>query len=108
MFDRMLVFFLADPRRLTSLGTAFGWVGGFLLVSGMVGRVITKAVSVVHGITGNRHSEATLGDVLPTYISVWMPESAVGFCLATLMLALGLWFLRTGQAYERQLGIWPY
>ena len=105
MLDRLIDFFLTDPGRLRSLGSALARVGGVLLVAGLVGRVATTAVSAVHGLAGARSVEANLGDVLPEYFSFWVPESALGFGLALLMLALGLWAARTGRTYERHLGL---
>lgn len=96
MLDLMIDFVLADPCRLTSLGAAFGRVGDFPLVAGLVGSAATTAVCRL---------EANLGDVFPDYLSPWMPESEPGFCLATLMPALVPRAVRTGRANERQFGI---
>lgn len=103
MLDSLIGFFLTDPRRLTPLGSALTRVGGFLLVAGLVGRVATTAVSAVHGLAGARSLESSLTDVLP--VSFWIPDSAPGFSLAVLTLVLGLWAVRAGRAYERQLGL---
>ncbi|GAB4088310.1 hypothetical protein GCM10028785_09790 [Hydrogenophaga soli] len=48
-------------------------------------------------------AEVALSDVLPGYLSVWMPESAHGFAVAMLLLIAGLIASRTGRVYERYL-----
>ena len=104
MLERLLNFFLAEPHRLTILGAALARAGGFFLIAGLVGQVATTAASTVQGLAHIRPATASLSDVLPEYLSTWMPESALGFSLVALMLALGLWTVRVGRAYERQLG----
>lgn len=105
MLDRLIDFVLENPRRLTSLGAVLGRAGGFLLIAGLVGRAATTAASAMDGLAGAHRSEVRLGDVLPGYLDLWVPETALGFGLAALMLVLGLWAARTGRAYERHLGI---
>lgn len=104
MLDRLLDYFLGEPRRLVALGAALVRIGGFLLVAGLVGQVATTAVSAVKGLAVAPRVEVPLADVLPGYLSSWMPESVLGFGLALLLLAAGLLAARTGRVYERYLG----
>jgi hypothetical protein len=39
-------------------------------------------------------------EVLPMYLSWWMPESAFGFCVALFLIACGVIAARTGRAYQ--------
>ncbi len=104
MLDRLLDYFLGEPRRLVALGAALVRIGGFLLVAGLVGQVATTTVSAVKVLAGAPRVEVPLADVLPGYLSSWMPESALGFGLALFLVAGGLVAARTGRVYERFLG----
>ncbi len=107
MLERLIDYYLAEPGRLTSLGTALARVGAFLLVAGLVGEVATTAASAVKGLAGAHHLHVTVGDVLPGYLSVWMPEGIFGFGMALLILTTGLWATRAGRIYEREVGASP-
>jgi hypothetical protein len=104
MVDRLIDYFLSEPRRLVALGAALVRFGGFLFVAGLVGQVATTAVSVVKALGGATRVDVPLADVLPDYLSYWMPESALGFGVALLLLAAGLVATRTGRVYERYMG----
>ncbi len=101
MFDRILEHFLGEPRRLISLGFAMVRCGGFLMVAGLVGYAATTAVSVARGMATPARPEVPLAEVLPTYLSWWMPESAFGFGLALFLIVGGVVAARTGRAYQR-------
>jgi hypothetical protein len=104
MLERLMGYFLIEPRRLVALGAALVRVGGFLFVAGLVGQAATTAVSAVKGLAGTERVDVPLAYVLPDYLSFWMPESALGFSLALLLLATGLVVTRTGRVYERFMG----
>lgn len=104
MLERLLHFFLSEPRRLTSLGEALIRTGGFLLIAGLIGRVATTATSAVHSLSGIQRTGASLGDLLPEYLSFWIPEGTLGFSLAAFVIAFGLWTVRFGRVCERHLG----
>lgn len=100
MLERLTVYFITEPRRLVSLGAALVRAGGFLLVAGLIGQVATTGVAAVKRLGGGAQVEVTLTEVLPGYLSAWMPESALGYTVAILMLIAGLIATRTGRAYE--------
>ncbi len=100
MFDRLQEHFLGEPRRLVSLGVALTRAGGFLLVAGLVGSAATTAVSVAQGMATHSRPDVQLAEVLPMYLSWWMPESAFGFCVALFLIACGVIAARTGRAYQ--------
>ena len=104
MFDRFFDFFLTEPRRLISLGAALARLGGGLFIVGLIGQVATTAASVMRGLAGGPRPEVLLADVLPGYLSVWMPESIPSFGFALLLVAGGVWAARTGRTYQRYLG----
>ena len=101
MFDRMLEHFLSKPRRLIALGVALVRCGGFLLVAGVIGYAATTAVSVARGMATHARPEVQLAEVLPIYLSWWMPESAFGFCASLFLIACGVIAARAGRAYQR-------
>lgn len=104
MLDRLIDYFLSEPRRLVTLGAALVRVGGLLFIAGLVGQMATTAVSAVKGLAGAARVDVSLADVLPDYLSLWMPESSIGFGVALLLVAAGLVAARTGRVYERHLG----
>ncbi|WP_349742942.1 hypothetical protein [Roseateles cavernae] len=104
MLERLTDYFISKPRRLVTLGAALVRAGGFLLVAGLVGQAATTAASAVNALGGAARAEVALSEVLPGYLSVWMPESAFGYAVAILLLIAGLFAARTGRVYERYLG----
>lgn len=104
MLERMIDYFLSEPRRLVTLGAALVRSGGFLFVAGFVGHVATTAASAVKGLAGATRVDVPLADVFPDYLSFWMPESVTGFCFALLLVVAGVAAARTGRVYERYLG----
>lgn len=104
MLERLTDYFISKPRRLVALGAALVHAGGVLLVAGLVGQVATAGASAVKGLDGAARAEVAPSDVLPGYLSVWMPESAFGFAVAMLLLIAGLIAARTERVYERYLG----
>lgn len=105
MLERLLHFFFSEPGRLTSLGEAMACTGGFLLIAGLIGRVATTATSATQSLSGIHRTGASLGDLLPEYLSFWIPEGALGFSLTALVIAFGLLAVRTGRVYERHMGV---
>lgn len=104
MLERFVDFFLTEPRRLVSLGTMLVRLGGALFIAGLIGHVATTGVSVVKGLAGGPRTDVLLADVLPGYVSTWVPETVAGFGLALLLLVAGLWAARIGRTYQRYLG----
>jgi hypothetical protein len=102
MLERLVDYFLTQPKRLVGLGQALAQFGGFLLVGGVIANAATKSLSVVRGMVGD-HTESTLADLLPGLPTWWVPESAVGFALAVLLTLAGVVALHTGRLYERAL-----
>ncbi|MCA2967268.1 MAG: hypothetical protein INH43_01985 [Acidobacteriaceae bacterium] len=105
MYERLVDFFLTEPRRLILLGALLVRTGGALVIAGLVGQVATTAVSAVKGLAGGLRPNILLADVLPGYLSVWMPESIPSFSFGMLLVASGVWADRTGRTYQRCLGL---
>lgn len=104
MLELLTNYFLAKPRRLVALEAALVRAGGFLLVAGLVGQVANIGASAVKRLGGGAQAEVALSDELPGYLHAWMPESALGYAVAILMLVAGLIAARTGRVYERYMG----
>jgi hypothetical protein len=105
MFERLVDFFLTEPRRLILLGALLVRTGGALVIAGLVGQAATTAVSAVKGLAGGPLPDVLLADVLPGYLSVWMPESIPSFAFALFLVVSGVWAARTGRTYQRCLGL---
>ena len=101
MFDRLIDYFLNEPRRLVDLGAAMVKVGGFLCIAGIAGQVVTTGVSAARSIGTHVRVEVALAEVLPDFLSWWMPEGVIGFAFAVLVLVTGLVAVRTGRVYQR-------
>jgi hypothetical protein len=101
--DRLIDHLLSEPRRLVAVRSALVRFGGFVLITGLVGHAATTAVTAAKGIGGSPRVDVPLADVLPGYPSFWMPESALGFGVALLLVGVGLAAARTGRAYERHM-----
>jgi len=84
MNERLKGYFVGESRHRVSLSAELVCIGGFLLDAGLVGRAATTAVSAVKGMAGAERVDVHLADVLPHYLSTWMPESALNFSLALL------------------------
>lgn len=103
MLEHLVDYFLTRPKRLVALGQVLTRFGGFLVVLGVIAHAATKSLSVVRGMAGVRQTDTTLADLLSAVPTWWVPESAVGFGLAALLLLAGLVALHTGHMYERVL-----
>lgn len=103
MFDRLIDYFLSEPRWLVRLGATLVQTGGFLFVAGLVGQVATTAVSAVRRVAIHARPDVALAEVLPDYLNWWMPEGLPGFAMALLLLVTGLVVIRTGRVYQRWL-----
>jgi hypothetical protein len=104
MLERVQDYYMSEPRRLVSLGAALVRLGGFLLVAGLAGRMATIAMATAHGLAGGGRTDIGLANVLPAFLSWWMPESVIGFGLSLLLVASGLVAARTGRLYQRAMG----
>ena len=103
MLEHLVDYFLTRPKRLVALGRVLTRFGGFLVVLGAIAHAATKSLSVVRGMAGAHQTDPTLADLLPAVSTWWVPESAVGFGLAALLLLAGVVAVHTGRMYERVL-----
>lgn len=104
MLERIIDYFLGQPRRLLELGRALLNSAGVLFIAGMVGyTAVTVATAVARSVSKGANTVVTLADVLPAIPTWWVPESGLGFGLAAALGLVGAVALQTGRAYERVL-----
>lgn len=96
-------YFLSQPRRLVALGRGLLNVAGLIMVAAAVAHAATTAASIVRGIGGGARPSMLLTELLPSVPTWWVPESAMGLCLAVLIALGGAIALHTGRMYEKLL-----
>ncbi|MDO9074122.1 MAG: hypothetical protein Q7U73_12745 [Rubrivivax sp.] len=104
MLDSLVDYFLSEPRRMSLVGAFLARFASFLVVAGLVGQLAVTATESIKRLVPQAQAAVRLADVLPSYPSWWIPESALGFGGALLLLVAGLALARTGRVYERQFG----
>jgi len=105
MFDRLLIFFLSKPGRISLLGAFMTRIGSFLLLIGLVGQVAVTAIESIKQLVPQAQTNVsiTVADVLPEYLAMWIPEGGFGFGGALLLVAAGMTLVGMGKDYKRQL-----
>lgn len=104
MWERLEDYFLTEPERLIGLGRGLVFLGGWLILFGLAGNVVTSAANGI-GIIG-RHPSAvkTLADIYPSLPTWWVPESIVGALPAMMLTSIGIWFALEGKRIRRLIG----
>lgn len=97
MFEKILDVFLEKPKRLVTLGELLITLGYWLGIAGLVGKVATTAVGTLTGMVSRSANAGTLAEIYPSLPTAWVPESALGFAFAVLILLVGLWLKHTGS-----------
>jgi hypothetical protein len=81
---------LQRPKLAHLVGRGLFSLGGLLIVLGLIGRVAKTGVNTIRE-RGNLPSFSTLAELYPT-LPVWfVPEGPLGFILAALFAALGVY-----------------
>lgn len=104
MLERVGDYFLTEPDRLVSLGSALFYLGGWLILFGLAGNVATSAANGIGAISGHAGAVKTLADIYPSFPTWWIPESIVGAMPALFIAAVGLWINQTGKRIRRFMG----
>lgn len=103
MLDRVLGYFLKEPRRLENLGSTFASIGAIIIVIGLYAHVATTASSALAFLSRQTSTVRTLAELYPLLPTWWVPESLFGGLLAVLLTAIGLWLNAIGQQIRRVL-----
>jgi hypothetical protein len=104
MLERLEDYFLTEPERLIGLGRALVYLGGMLIMFGLVGHVATSAANGIGIIGGHADTVKTLADIYPSLPTWWVPESIIGALPAIVTSALGIWLTLTGKRLRRLIG----
>ncbi|HVZ42522.1 MAG TPA: hypothetical protein VHA82_01845 [Ramlibacter sp.] len=98
MFERMYLWLIERPGRLTSMGRAVITAGSLLLVLGAIGRVLVTAASFAPG--SRMSGLAGLGLPFPTLV---VPESMFGVLTCLVLIGFGSYAMYVGRSMERLL-----
>jgi hypothetical protein len=103
MFDKVLVFFMAEPRRLESLGSTLASIGAAVILVGLFGHLAVVATGAVGGLAGHSNTVNSLAQIYPSLPTWWIPEGIVGGLPALFLVAAGIWLNVTGKRIRRFL-----
>lgn len=103
MIDKMLNAFIENPKRLVALGELLITLGCWLGLAGLLGKVATTAVGAISSMASRNGNVAALAEIYPALPTAWVPESAIGFVLTLLILALGLCLRHIGRQFAHHL-----
>ena len=103
MYEALIDYFLNKPTRLASLGRALFGSFSTLIIVGLYGRLATAGVSMILGLDNSKVAYRTLGDVYPSLPTWFVPETAFGFTLCTLVTVIGVYVSFAGRKLERFL-----
>ncbi|MGA0609442.1 hypothetical protein [Caldimonas sp. KR1-144] len=101
--DRVIEYFLTEPRRLTSLGRALIRFGGGVLTIGAIGNVANAAVGIVQTMGKKLATEQTLATLYPSLPTWWIPESIVGCLPAVVAVITGIVLTQMGERLRAYL-----
>lgn len=106
MLEKIMDFFLANPRRMSAFGELLISLSTWLGTAGLLGAVVTTAVGAMHSLAPQvQHPSAqSLADIYPALPTGWVPESAAGVFITLAIFILGLWLKQTGRQVERLIG----
>lgn len=88
----------AAPKVALLAGQALFAFGGFLIISGLIGRVATTAINSTRSVSKLPPLSA-LRDAYPTYTLWWVPETFLGYVLPALFAAAGIYVVLTAKRF---------
>ncbi|HEY8359270.1 MAG TPA: hypothetical protein VIL30_17615 [Ramlibacter sp.] len=100
MVERIYIWFMEHPRRMTSLGQLLVVCGGGLLVLAAIGKVLLLVASM------GKPSAITLAATFPQLPTLLVPETAIGVASAFVVVLAGLVAYVHGRKFERLLARW--
>jgi len=103
MFERVLDYFMTEPRRLMNLGSTLTSIGTITIVIGLIAHVATTATNVFGNLAGQATAVKSLADIYPSLPTWWIPESIVGGLPVVLLTTAGLVLNATGRQIRRIL-----
>ncbi|MEJ7929885.1 MULTISPECIES: hypothetical protein [Ramlibacter] len=80
----------AAPKLALLAGQSLFALGGFLIVSGLIGRVTTTAINSSRSLS-KLPALTGLREAFPTYALWWVPESLLGYALPGLLAIGGIY-----------------
>lgn len=103
MHEIMLTFFLLRPRRLVLMGQSLLKLAGFVVVAGLIGRVVTTGLASMRHFQTTEHGALPLTALLPNLPTWWVPETTLGFTAAAILALMAVAIAKMGHKLERYL-----
>ena len=103
MYETILAFFLTHPRRLVLMGQSLLELAGFIVVAGLIGRVVTTGLASVKHFQATEHGALPLTALLPNLPTWWVPETTLGFMAAAMLALMAVAMAKMGRKLERCL-----
>lgn len=101
MVERIISYFLTEPKHLRGLGAHLFRCGAFLAIAGLIANVYTTAVGATRSLSGQASSPVMIADIFPSLPLWWVPETFGGGFIAVLLILLGLYLSHVGKQIDR-------
>ncbi len=98
--EALETWIVKDLDRAADTSRTVIFLGGFLVVSGLIGRLVVLADSFGTFARSSR----PLMKIWPEGTTFWVPETLVGYAVAAGVLATGLLLAQRVNHYSRLLG----
>lgn len=86
-----------SPKLAQLIGQALFSAGGFIVICGLIGRVAMTAINSTRSLA-KLPSVGSLAEAYPMYSLWWVPEHFIGFALAVIVAALGVYLALSAKA----------
>lgn len=103
MFEKLLDYFLCEPKRLVGFGDALWQSGAWILLIGAFSHVATAAMVGLASMSKNVVHAMTLAEMFPRLPTWWVPESIIGAIPAITLCVLRLWVNSMGKRFQLYL-----
>lgn len=102
LFENIWGWFVVRPDRITPAGAICSSAGLALLIAGCWGAVASAALDAL-GRMRNKPFDGSLATLLGGFSTWWIPESALGFIFALILIVGGICFAALGANIKRLL-----
>lgn len=100
--ENVFGWFYKQPERIMTFGVAFFSLGSVLLFVGLAGHLMVTLSNMGRQIA-KLSFNTSLNNAYPEFPSWWIPESYIGYLLALLLIAVGLFLKAYGKKFKRQM-----
>jgi hypothetical protein len=91
-----MTWIATQPKLAHLLGKALFFVGGLLIICGLIGRAGMIAINHTRNL-GKLPALSGLSSAYPMYTLWWVPETFLGYAVAAVIAAAGLYLALTAK-----------